>query len=409
MTSGLRDALRELAEQAPAPAVPPGLYEKARRTRRRRRLIGAAAALSVVALTGIFWYAQPPAPIVPAAPASAASLQLPSVVVAAPHGTDDIRDAPLPAALAVFAGRDEADPLTLVGPDDQYRVYHRPEWTSANIYTPTFLLSPNGRYLLMDDTLGGSPASRLLDVTTGDVRVLTAGDPLAWSPDGRMAVFQSISYDTNVEIRVADMPSGHIVNQFSMTLDDPTQAVTASFSADNASLAVAAGRFLTVREANTIRGQGFMKPVYIVMRIAGPDAWPDGSSVLLLNNQCAQPCADSGELVSVDTGRPLPAGSSSVAPIAHNGSVIGWRGMTPVVAAGNRILFDDETTISAPPGTPELAVAVDGLSQPLRSPGRPNPGPRLPGFRLPLLAVLSALAVVLVAGLFMRRRFVTRK
>jgi hypothetical protein len=49
-----------------------------------------------------------------------------------------------------------AAPLVIVGPGDQYRTYERPEWTSASDWSPTFLLSPDGRYLLTANRLSGS-------------------------------------------------------------------------------------------------------------------------------------------------------------------------------------------------------------------------------------------------------------
>ncbi|TML22078.1 MAG: hypothetical protein E6G35_16450, partial [Actinobacteria bacterium] len=48
----LRETLREIAEQAPSPAVPPGLFDRARRRHRRRQQWAAVAVVVLILLIG---------------------------------------------------------------------------------------------------------------------------------------------------------------------------------------------------------------------------------------------------------------------------------------------------------------------------------------------------------------------
>src|SRR5207302_6385494 len=202
MSARLREALREVADAAPRIDVRPGLFDRARRSRRRRRAVTTAAVLVVVVGIVLGLGTVPPAPR-PDRSSGPVDGGLPSLVVSPPRWTADVRSAPVGTGLVVYSGPESQEglsgdsyPLVVVGPGDQYRTYDRPEWTSASTWSPTFLLSPDGRYLLMADIPSGSTSySRLLDLRTGAVGILTAGAPLAWSPDGRQAVLVSYAGD----------------------------------------------------------------------------------------------------------------------------------------------------------------------------------------------------------------------
>ena len=252
----LRDALHDVAEASPPLDVRADLFDRAWRVRRRRRymaalaiLVLAAAALTVAGLPG-GRTVQP----------GQSHDGLPSRVVTPPWQSADIGRAPLDAALVVFAGSESTEsllgdswPLTLVGTDDQYRIYQRPEWTYSP-QGPTFFLSPNGRTLLMPYWLAGDDSrTRLLDLASGAVRIVDAGLPMAWSSDGREAIL--VHYDGDPTgggnaagtIRVVDPLSGRIAWEVSL----PGTArfidgIVAALSPDGSQLAVQQGTSLTV-------------------------------------------------------------------------------------------------------------------------------------------------------------------
>ncbi|HZM75819.1 MAG TPA: hypothetical protein VFC19_08840 [Candidatus Limnocylindrales bacterium] len=95
----------------------------------------------------------------------------------------------MPRALVAFAQWPGGD-ITLVGPDDQYRVYETAQDRSAfEQITP--VLSPDGRFLMT--------SRGLLDVTTGATRSLEGEAPLGFSADGRLALVAR--YDSDIEVR----------------------------------------------------------------------------------------------------------------------------------------------------------------------------------------------------------------
>ena len=343
MTLELRDGLHEIADVAPRLSVPADLYERGRRVRRRRRATGAAAALIVVAVTAFGVYA--PSRSATVAPANSGDTRLPSVVVSPPRFTAELVRAPVEPALVVYAGGESAHtegfsgdeyPLIVVGPDDAYRDYDRPEWTSFGDWLPTFLLSPDGRYILMTDTTPGpQSASRLLDLATGNVRVLTWGAPIVWSPDGRFAVFMR-SDAGGERVAVVSMASDRMVWSGLVT-QGVADNTTAAFAADG-SLAFLDGSELRIVRHN---GQAWTVSADLhdrnldVLRLAGPAAWtPDGRRIIAMTaNGAMTPIAAANGAVST---RPLaslgpqpldePATSSSRGAATHRSwsSAITW-------------------------------------------------------------------------------------
>jgi hypothetical protein len=413
----LREALHDVAEASPPLDVQADLFDRAWRVRRRRRFQAALAilVLSAAVLT-VTWL--PGGRIVQPGQSGDG---LPSQVVTPPWQSADIGRAPLGAALVVFAGSHATEsvlghswPLTLVGTDDQYRIYQRPEWTISTSGR-TFHLSPNGRALLMPYWLAGYDArTRLLDLTSGSVRIIDAGLPLAWSPDGGEVIL--VHYDGDPtgggnlagSIRVVDPLSGRIVWEFSLPATSRfADGLVAALSPDGSQLAVQQGTSLTVhRRSGGIAWQRTLA----VERLAGPAAWtPDGRRLAIVGatGQLNQLDTDAGELVP-------NAGWSTIRPqlIGVPGDeVIGWRGDTPVVQTNDRVvLLTDpaQVLVSTPDGTGELAVAADRLGQPPHHPGPPHGGPLLvrPGYLgMMVLAAVSLAALVGVPATILRRRW----
>jgi hypothetical protein len=260
---------------------------------------------------------------------------------------------------------------------------------------------------------GDDGRTRLLDLTSGSVRILDAGLPLAWSPDGGYVIL--VHYDGDPtggrgvtgSIRVVDPLSGRIV--WEVNLPGTVRfadGLVAALSPDGSQLAVQQGTSLTVHRRSG--GIAWQRPL-TVERLAGPAAWtPDG--------RCLAIMGATGQLSQLDAGagEPVPAaGWSTVRPqlVGMPGDeVIGWRGDTPVVQTNDRVvLLTDpaQVLVSAPDGTAELAVAADRLGQPSHDPGPPQGGPLLA--RLGYLGWMVLAAVSLVARIGARVAFLRRR
>jgi hypothetical protein len=90
---------------------------------------------------------------------------------------------------------------------------------------------------------------------------------------------------------------------------------------------------------------------------------------------------------------------------SHGARLVAWRGDTPVVVTGNRLLLLAEAPqvlLSAPPGIRELEIATDRIGEPPHRLGRPQPGPFVQ--RYPLVTALGALASLAALVLIVRRR-----
>ena len=420
MSGRLGPLLRDVAEAAPPVRLPDGLFDKARRQHRRRRATAIAATLGVLALLVLALPAGlRTSPVRPGAGVEG----LPTRLVHAHGHTATVGRAPLPAVLAVFSGADSNEgflgdryPLTLVGAGDAYRTYNRPEWGTNMLSTQTFLLSPDGRYLAMPYGDGPSPQTRLLDVTTGRVRTLTGGGPLAWAPDSRSLVLVDPGENTGpvvafVTLRLVDVDSGAVRWQHSEQLTHGLQSgLAVAVSPDGTRVAVEVDSVLSVYQGDT----QLWGPIGIGGNwLAGPAAWtPDGSRLTILKSDGLLTYMNSAEGLKVDAvGYPALAGA------ARAPQLIGWRGGQPVVIAGNRVLllgaanadFEGEVTqlLAAPEGSRELQIAAEALAKPLREPGPPQPGPALARYRFVLwdaLKLLCATGVALLLDLRARRR-----
>jgi hypothetical protein len=420
MTTTLRDGLRDIADVAPRLAVPAGLYDRARRTRRRRQALALSAALAVLAVTTLGLYGSPQRRSAP--PASPSEAGLPSRVAAPPAYTLDVATHPDGPATVVYDGGEQTHrepltgnddyPLVVIGTSDRYRLYHREEWDDPIPDAPMFLLSPNGHYVLQADSLAAGPnwASFVLDTTTGKTTVRRTGVPLAWSPDSRFAVFADFAMTdgtATAELQVVAMPSGTVMWQSPVSPRlGYTGFLTAAVSPDGTALAVLDGPELHVYRKADAQWHSVLDTTHTdltTQELAGPAAWtPDGQDVVAFD-------AGHGTLTRLDAttghtagGTPLPA-LGRQPDQAVSDRIIGWRGGTPIVTEGNRIVLLSNpvrTLITAPPGTIDLQVATDRLALPFRDPGSPDGGSVIqrysPVVRVWVLVALALLAVVLV-------------
>lgn len=414
----LREALRQTADAAPPIVVPDGLFSRARRRSRARRAI----VLTVVVLAALSLVASPGLarlPVEPAEPGPQGQAGLPTRLVTAPRWAVDLADAPLASAVAVYAGRESHEsvffgdsfPLTVVGPHDEYRVYQRPEWSQASFYTPTFLLSPDGRYVLMAHPTGGTPDDQgtlLLDLRTGTTRQLAGGVPLAWSPDGTRVVLATTDFSstaTDTTFHVVTVPDGQIVQTAIMTMRSSTDAATAALSPDGTKLAIQVGGVIEVRENGTTLFDTTVDSGWL----AGPAAFtPDGNIALLTTTGLLRFIDGAlGEAVTGVSYPVLPAQPIDEPPTAH---LVGWQDGVPVVVTDSGVVALSRPTralLTAAPGTGELQIAADALSRPARVPGRPDPGPF--ALRYHTLLVVGVVAVALLALASVGFRWIRRR
>lgn len=416
MSTDLREALLRAADATPPIRVPPGVFDRARGARGRRQLIAALASVLVVAALSVgIAVGNRPAELAPAGPSD--SYVLPSSVVVPPAHTADVRDAPLIHALVVYhrenlpgaSWSEDAEPVAIVGTDDQYRTYDRPDWGTPTHPGQSFLLSPDGRYLLMPAfPSNGVPRSWLLDVRNGSTRHIDAGAPLAWSPDGRQALLVKFGDGTSAapqspDLRLVDLPSGHIAWHVTLSARSNVDAnLAAALSPDGSQVAVQEDDSYSIWTASG-SATTFSIPG---ATLAGPAAWtPDGSGLVLQTNpgELEIHNARTGALI-----RKLP----TVYPRPDLLSVVAWLGTTPVVVADRRALVLGEPVrmlVQAPQGTDELQIATVGALR-TAAPGAPEPGPwfdryrRMVPFGPGTKALLMLTLIAVVATVVIRRQ-----
>ncbi len=419
MVTDLSDALRSAADTAPPVRVPPGLFDRARRARARRQALALIATILIVAAAA----ALPALPrtATPTEPAEADAL--PSRVVVPPAHTADVRDAGLPRALVVYhrenlpgaSWLEDAEPLAVVGSANQYRVYDRPTWEPATTTSPSFLLSPDGRYLLMPNSHDGTDTTLITDLRTGETRVSLDGTiAVAWTSDSRHVVALAHWVDNKTgwdRVFIADALTGAHVWQPPPTRNDTVSGVRdveVAVSPDGDLTAYQHDATVSVNDIASFDARTFDLAGAV---IAGGQAFtPAGDLVAQLPN-------GNLEVISASDGRVtghLPTYTfPTVAGIPPTVMVVGWIGDTPVVSAADRVVVLSSTPrvlVQGPVGTDELQVATFALGQPTVRAGTPDPGPWLDRYRrwIPArvlgLIGLCVVAIAAFAGVRIRRR-----
>jgi len=419
MTIDLRDALRTTAETAPPVRVPTGLFDRARRARARRRALAAIATALIVA--AVVALPAVPRTVAPADPPE--SYALPSRVVAPPAHTADIRDAGLPRALVVYhrenlpgaSWLEDAEPLAVVGAANQYRVYDRPTWEPATTTSPSFLLSPDGRYLLMPNSHDGNDKTLITDLQTGETRVSLDGTiAVAWTSDSRHVVALSHWVDNKTgwdRVFIADALTGARVWQPPSTRNDSMSGVRdveVAVSPAGDRTAYQHDTTVSINDMASLDARTFDLAGAV---IAGGQAFtPAGDLVAQLPN-------GNLEVISATNGRVTGHLATytfpTIAGIPPTVTVVGWIGDTPVVSAADRVVVLSSTPrvlVQGPAGTDELQVATFALGQPTVRAGTPDPGPWLDRYRrwIPArvlgLIGLGVVAIAAFAGVRIRRR-----
>jgi hypothetical protein len=416
MTESFRAALRETAETAPPIAVPPGLFARARRRHRQRQALALLATVALVALLVFGVYPQLQRP--PAQPAQPAPPGLPTRLVHPPLFTAALGRAPLDRAVAVFAGRDSNEspifgdsfPLTIVGPGDRYRSYERPMWGSISTATPTFVLSPDGRYLLMLDVdldSAGGQQTLVLDLRTGRTRVLIGGGPLAWAPDGTRAILVTHPTDPNEAIvfRVVEVATGNVEQSVPAAGGLTADLLSAALSPDRSRLAIQVGNEVQLYQGGALLWRTEVTACWL----AGPAAFtPTGDLALLrVPNEVRVLSGTTGAQLSSQPYATLSTMRAGQSPTAR---VVAWRDGVPIAVTASRVMLLSEPAtvlLTAPADTSELDIATDTLTRPAATAGHPHAGPLLVRFRTPLRVGMVGLALLLLvfgAWLLVRRR-----
>jgi hypothetical protein len=286
MTEPIGDALRQLAEQARPARIPSDLWRQGRRRIRRRRLVTVAGgALAVVALSmAVALVGGTGRPLRPAVP----SPLVPSTVDSLLPFTRTVLDAPPgPASLLIsgvgsFSGSDVFEGYeghtAVVG--STYRLVRTVGDVNAG---DRLLLSPDGRFVAGGQMVEGADpvteGTALVDLTTGTVRTIPGGAPLAWSPDGKHLLVTTSPTDprSGWAVLLLDLANGRTTDLFATGA--PPRGGSFAFSPDGDRLAVQAGTELDLYDLAT--RQRTTVPLGPDQMLAGVGAWrPDGRIAL---------------------------------------------------------------------------------------------------------------------------------
>ena len=440
----LRETLREIAEQAPSPAVPPGLFDRARRRHRRRQQWAAVAVVVLILLIG---YGLSPAAPDAAQPAAGPS-GLPSRVVAPPSWTEDLTRSPNGPASVVFWGpavpnrsfhTDVSTPIAVVGlTQDRYRTVYPSQ--------ASLVLSPDGRTLLLPYLHANSPdlasthwRTNALDLVTGKSRTLAAGvEPVSWSSDGRhVLLVQPDRWDhpdapaatiNDITVRVVAWPSARVEWSIHISRPDSVEGESnflLALSPDATRLAVS-----TSRQLRVYRGDGAIVWHRDVgwSALAGPVAWRDRTHLAVLRRDLSgaqaswyDPSHWTLEYVDPATGDPVTGPRYPVLSSAFSVQIIAWRGDTAYAVARSHpadrpdedqatlVRLDPGATgapqvLTMPTGAANLNVAADYVDV-TRPAGPADFGvSTVEVFALALRPAGIAAIVLLLAWLWWRRR-----
>lgn len=376
-----------------------------------RRWVALACGLIAVGATlGMTGTVTPVSPAPRAGMADAAVDQIPAFVVEAPEWTADVQDAPLERALVAFDinTHDETfGPLTLVGPRDSYRIFDPSR--SGGTWTGAVELSPDGRYLMT----GHGNQTQLLHVTTGQTRMLRAGAPLAWSPDGRQAVLAHFdgdedSYPVSGQIRIVAIPSGNVLWSIPLEPGPLPRSVDAVLSPDNSTMLVQRhGDLYAYRRDSGVVWHRSKN----VDSLPGQLAWnPDGRSVAFDNGGLCLVAANTGKTNRCLNWRFPLSQLTDAAQAFGSPKIVAWDGETPTISVGSavvRVSATPEILLRTPQHTRHLKVASSRVRWIPRQPGPPDPGPAIHRYR-PIINIggLALVGVgVVVAAIRLRRRY----
>ncbi|TYB99083.1 hypothetical protein FXF53_16235 [Micromonospora sp. WP24] len=438
MTTRLTQALRHLADEVPAAAVPEELFDTARTRHRRRRTVVAAVVAVLVLLAGTGYALRPVALPAPATP-RVDEPGLPTRLVVPPLRTASVRESAPGAAALLFGGPAvrtdwfENRMGVLAADADRYRVL------DAGTNVPGFeaLLSPDGRYAW--------ERGRLYDLTTGNtVPGAPIGQPLAFAPAGTRLVYAADDTFTPPNtyatpyVGVYDRSSRAEVLRVRVGNAWIPPGRTAALSPDGAELALQVRDevWLTrVADAGADRSaEPYRRLPLAGGRLAGAGSWlPDGRSVAVLERStctdCPTPSYPRTWRLATRAVTDAVAQPADAFPELRSRSyvqVLGWRSADEAVAlvgvpgpeAVDRPEEHDiawgpyhelgteavelvllrrgapapEVLLRTPAGITELAVAADlAVDGDVRPSGRPDYGP--PPFWLVALWLLGAAAL----------------
>jgi hypothetical protein len=294
----LTTLLTRAAETMPPARVPDDIWRRGLRFRRRRRFTATLTVVVVglllvvpVSLAGTGPGRDVPADGDGAVPGTFHRLwPWQQSVVEAPSGPAVLLvsgDAGINMGTFDLPGKVESI-LAVVGADGSYRTV-----LDNNMYTQagqSMLLSPDGRYVAGADTLENPDrwqerAIRVLDLTTGEVRHLAAGQqlpntrfwsPVAWSPDGTSLLVLT-DYDRPGDqqglLLLMDVATGSVRKLLDLPLTrDLHEVHFVAYSPDSRRVAVVAGQRLVV--VDTVDGtQRTLAELGPRQRLAGTGAW----------------------------------------------------------------------------------------------------------------------------------------
>lgn len=448
MTTPLTQALRHLADEVPAAAVPKELFDTARTRHRRHRAAVASAIVVLVLLAGTGYTLRPVALPSPTAP-RVDEPGLPTRLVVPPLRTASVRESgPGPAAMlfggpAVHTDWFENRMGVVAADADRYRVL------DAGTRVPGFeaLLSPDGRYVWEQ--------GRLHDLTTGrSVPGAPAGHPLAFARDGSRLVYADAETFTPPNtyatpyVGVQDRERRTDVLRVRVGSAWIPPGRTAALSPDGGELVLQVRDevwLIRVADAGLDRtAEPYRKLPLAGGRLAGAGSWlPDGRSVAVLERSSCTDCPvpsypRTWRLVTHAVADGAAQAGPAFPELRSRAyvQVLGWRSANEAVALvgvpGSAAVDrpDDhdiawgpyhepgteavelvllrrgasvpELLFRTPAGITELAVAADlAVDGAVRESGRPDYGP--PPFWLVALWLLGAAALAVPLLALLRR------
>lgn len=401
-------ALFTIADEArPLTTTPAGLWSRGRRRHRRRMVAHLAAAVLVLAAAvtvpailarGLPWTAPAPAPAQPRP-------SVPATVAPPWLWQSTVQDSPLgPATLVVTGDGFFRSDDSLDGYEDDGMVVGPYGFNRMVKYNGTragLLLSPDGRYLAGDGSMQGATrqpvpagdpppfvgATALLDLTTGTVRTFPVGEPMVWSPDGRLLTLAGGTSSTD-GLRLLDPRTGDAPRVFRPPYAPPDQHGMA-FSPDGKRIAVVSGA--TVYQVDVAAQRG--RPLFNRSDnqvLAGSGAWtPHGRLALWEIARCLDVCGSGLGAVQASDYRvtyvDADTGTTASGPrldmvSAHSLRLLGWtpdgaaivhlfhEGFPPEHQQTSQILAlhpggGRSTLVTLPRGAREVNLARDVIQQ----------------------------------------------